>query len=41
MPSTADVLPKDDQQRAARLVEACQKIREQVGRVVVGHDEVI
>ncbi len=41
MPSTADVLPKDDQQRAARLVEACQKIREQVGRVVVGQDEVI
>ena len=41
MPSTVDVLSKDDQQRAVRLVEACRKIREQVGRVVVGQDEVI
>ena len=31
----------DDQQRAARLVEACQRIRTQVGRIVVGQDEVI
>ncbi|MEE2639990.1 MAG: MoxR family ATPase [Planctomycetota bacterium] len=31
----------DDQQRAARLVEACQRIRTQVGRIVVGQDKVI
>ncbi|MEZ5944980.1 MAG: MoxR family ATPase [Planctomycetaceae bacterium] len=31
----------DDQQRAARLVEICGRIREQVGRVVVGQSEVI
>lgn len=41
MPAAADVLPQDDQQRAVRLVEACRKIREQVGRIVVGQDEVI
>ncbi len=33
--------PADHQQRAARLVEACRKIREQVGRIVVGQDEVV
>jgi MoxR-like ATPase len=32
---------RDDQQRAERLVEACRKIREQVGKVVVGQDEVV
>ncbi len=31
----------DHQERAARLVEACRKIREQVGKVVVGQDEVV
>jgi MoxR-like ATPase len=31
----------DDQERAARLVDACRKIREQVGRIIVGQDEVI
>lgn len=31
----------DDKVRAERLVEACRKIREQVGRIVVGQDEVI
>ncbi|MEQ9406920.1 MAG: MoxR family ATPase [Fuerstiella sp.] len=30
-----------DQQRAAALVEACDRIREQVGRIVVGQDDVI
>lgn len=33
--------PADHQQRAARLVEACQKVREQVSRIVVGQEEVI
>lgn len=31
----------DHQQRAARLVDACQKVRDQVSRIVVGQDEVI
>ncbi|MEZ6123295.1 MAG: MoxR family ATPase [Planctomycetaceae bacterium] len=31
----------DHQQRAARLVEACRRIREQVGKVVVGQEEVV
>ena len=30
-----------DEQRAAMLVETCQKIRTQVGKIVVGQDEVI
>ncbi len=41
MPSLQDTLPVDDQARAVRLVDACRKIREQVGRIVVGQDEVI
>ncbi len=41
MTDPAEVVQIDDKQRAARLVEACQKIREQVGRIVVGQDEVI
>lgn len=41
MPPADETLEIDDQQRAARLVEVCQKIREQVGRIVVGQDEVI
>lgn len=31
----------DDQQRAARLVDICQKVRDEVGRVLVGQDEVV
>ena len=31
----------DDAQRAARLVDVCNRIREQVGQVVVGQDEVV
>ncbi len=31
----------DDQGRAERLVEACRLIREQVGKIVVGQDEVV
>lgn len=31
----------DDQQRAAKLVEVCRKIREQVSQIVVGQDEVV
>ena len=31
----------DDEVRAAKLVEACRKIREQVGRIVVGQEEVV
>lgn len=38
---SVSALKIDDQQRAARLVETCDKIREQVGRIVVGQDEVI
>ncbi|MBT5020276.1 MoxR family ATPase [bacterium] len=34
-------LSSGDQERAERLVEICQRIREQVGRIVVGQDEVI
>ncbi len=41
MPDPAPSVQIDDKQRAARLVEACRKIRDQVGRVVVGQDEVI
>lgn len=39
--SASQTVELDDQQRAARLVEICQKIRDQVSRVVVGQDEVI
>jgi MoxR-like ATPase len=31
----------DDEERAERLVEACNKIRHQVGKIVVGQDQVI
>jgi len=34
-------LPVDDRDRAERLVEACRKIRDQVGKIVVGQDDVI
>lgn len=41
MADTNESLSRDDAERAARLVEICQKIRDQVARVVVGQDEVI
>jgi len=41
MTDVSDEIRVDDQQRAARLVEICRRIREQVGRVVVGQDDVI
>ena len=41
MTDLSDDIPADDQLRAARLVEVCSRIREQVGRVVVGQDDVI
>ena len=31
----------DHQERAARLVEACRKLREQVSKIVVGQEEVV
>src|SRR6056297_592477 len=34
-------LSSGDQERAERLVDICQRIRQQVGRIVVGQDEVI
>jgi MoxR-like ATPase len=40
-PSAQAASTADDLQRAAELVKACKAIREQVGRVVVGQDEVI
>lgn len=39
--STDQYLSNDDQQKAERLVEICQRIRDQVSRIVVGQDEVI
>lgn len=33
--------PQNDTAQAARLVKACQAIRDQVGRIVVGQDEVV
>ena len=41
MTVTSPSLPVDDQKRAERLVESCRRIREQVGRIVVGQDEVV
>lgn len=41
MSEVAERTQIDDKQRAERLVEACRRIREQVGRIVVGQDEVI
>ena len=41
MSDVSDTLAHDDQQRAVRLVEICGRIRDQVGRIVVGQDEVI
>ncbi len=39
--NVATAMQVDDQQRARKLVEACQKIREQVGRIVVGQEDVV
>jgi len=33
--------PVDDQQRAAQLVEICDRIRSQIGRIIVGQDDVV
>ena len=33
--------PPDHQEQAARLVAACNKIREQVSRIVVGQEDVV
>ncbi len=41
MTDPADMVQIDDKERAVRLVDACRSIREQVGRIVVGQDEVI
>ena len=41
MAHASETLQADHQDRAARLVESCRKIREQVGRSVVGQDEVV
>ena len=41
MSATTESLEVDHQERASRLVEACQKIRQQVGRIIVGQDDVI
>jgi len=41
MPPATETISADHQERAARLVEACRRIREQVGRIVVGQDEVV
>ncbi len=41
MAQASETLQADHQDRAARLVESCRKIREQVGRSVVGQDEVV
>lgn len=41
MSSESELLSTEDQQRAVSLVEACGKVRDQVGRIVVGQQEVI
>ncbi len=41
MSDVVNTMLVNDQQRAVKLVEACRKIREQVGRIVVGQEEVI
>jgi MoxR-like ATPase len=41
MPDVTEEIQIEDKQRAAQLVEACNKIKEQVARIVVGQDEVI
>ncbi len=41
MNDPAEMVQIDDKERAARLVDVCRRIREQVGLVVVGQDEVI
>ncbi|MEZ6132821.1 MAG: MoxR family ATPase [Planctomycetaceae bacterium] len=39
--TATDPSAPDHQQRAARLVETCRRIRQQVGRIVVGQDDVV
>lgn len=41
MSETPQTEPLSDEKRAARLVEACRRIREQVSRIVVGQDDVV
>ena len=41
MSPKAETIPVDHQERAARLVDACRRIREQVGRIVVGQEDVV
>ena len=41
MPEVTEDIQIEDKQRAAQLVEACDKIKGQIGRIVVGQDEVI
>ena len=41
MAQSSETLQADHQERAAKLVESCRKIREQVGRIVVGQEEVV
>jgi MoxR-like ATPase len=41
MSATTESLEVDHQERAVRLVDTCQKIREQVERIIVGQDDVI
>ncbi|MFN9050732.1 MAG: AAA family ATPase, partial [Planctomyces sp.] len=41
MSSAPDSLSADDQQRAQRLVTACNKVRSEVARVIVGQQEVV
>ena len=41
MSSAPDSLSADDQQRAQRLVTACNKVRSEVARVIVGQQDVV
>ena len=41
MSNTPDTLSADDQQRAQKLVAACNNIRSEVARVIVGQQEVV
>ncbi|MDB4638172.1 MAG: MoxR family ATPase [Planctomycetaceae bacterium] len=41
MPEVTEDIQIEDKQRAAQLVEACDKIKGQIGRIVVGQDDVI
>ena len=41
MPEVTENIQIEDKERAAHLVEACDKIRSQISRIVVGQDDVI